>query len=164
MQHKRHRKRGTVTLAPAWERGWGVLVGNKPLVLPPGSTASHEVSPSQIVQDPGDQYLIIVILSPRIMPNPRALRPQNQQIHFQTISTLKISMTRSHYRSDEFASTGHPHHEPNIIPRYPKGLFLREYRHCPVFLTCVYMCHNLSNVERSSTPHLPMAMSDWDHT
>ena len=97
MQHKRHRKRGTVTLAPAWERGWGVLVGNKPLVLPPGSTPSHEVSPSQIVQDPGDQYLIIVILSPRIMPNPRALRPQNQQIHFQTKSTLKISMTRSHY-------------------------------------------------------------------
>jgi hypothetical protein len=31
------------------------------------------------------------------MPNPRALSPQNQQIHFQTISTLKISMTRSHY-------------------------------------------------------------------
>ena len=46
-------QRGTVTLAPAWERGWGVLVGNKPLVPPPGSTPSHEISPSTMAQDPG---------------------------------------------------------------------------------------------------------------
>ena len=46
-------QRGTVTLAPAWERGWGVLVGNKPLVPPPGSAPSHEISPSPMAQDPG---------------------------------------------------------------------------------------------------------------
>ena len=39
-------------------RGDGrVLVGNKPLVPPPGSTPSHEISPSQIVQDPGGIHL-----------------------------------------------------------------------------------------------------------
>ena len=47
-------KRGTITFALAWERGWGVLVQNKPLVPPPGPTPSHEVSPSPMVQDPGE--------------------------------------------------------------------------------------------------------------
>ena len=46
-------QRGTVTLAPAWERGWGVLIGSKPLVPPPGSAPSHEISPSPMAQDPG---------------------------------------------------------------------------------------------------------------
>ena len=41
-----------------WARGWGVLVGNKPLVLPPGSTPSHAISPSPLAQDPEvDRYL-----------------------------------------------------------------------------------------------------------
>ena len=47
-QHKRHRKRGTVTLAPAWGRGWGGARREPALSAAPGSTPSHEVSLSQI--------------------------------------------------------------------------------------------------------------------
>jgi hypothetical protein len=31
----------------------GVLVGNKPLMPPPGSAPSHEISPRPMAQDPG---------------------------------------------------------------------------------------------------------------
>ena len=42
-------------------RGMGVLVGNKPLVPPPRSAPSHEISPSKMAQDPGVVIVIDVI-------------------------------------------------------------------------------------------------------
>ena len=37
----------------------GVLVGNKPLVPPPGSAPSHEISPSPMAQDPGGFFILL---------------------------------------------------------------------------------------------------------
>ena len=37
----------------------GVLVGNKPLVPPPGSAPSHEISPSPMAQDPGEFFILL---------------------------------------------------------------------------------------------------------
>ena len=56
-QMLRCNKHSTATSCIGVGEGRGLLVGNKPLVWTPGSTPCHEVSPSQMVQDPGDKRM-----------------------------------------------------------------------------------------------------------